>query len=298
MTKRILAATDLSEASDEGLRQAQARAKATGAVLAVCHVIPHLLGVNPLFPQKHAEDALWLANLEGELRDAVATQLATCIPAARAEVFIERGSEYAGVVRRAEAWGADLVVVGSHGRTALPRLNLGSVAEQVVRHAHCPVLVARKTSNRGVVLVATDLSDPSMPAIAAGAEAARLRDARLVVVHAVEFGSVEITIEEIVRDLTRREPGTSVDAQIRGRLEAEVRRALDHCKAVGDVRIVDGVPAAAVISTADDLGAELVVVGTRGRTGLVRIALGSTAERIVRTAACSVLAVRLGGSSA
>ena len=298
MTKRILAATDLSEDSDEALRQAHTRAKATGAELAVCHVLPYLLGVNTLFPQKHAESALWLTNLEAEIRAAVATQVAACIAGAKAEVFIERGSEYAGVVRRAEAWSADLLVVGSRGRTAMPRLNLGSVAEQVVRHAHCPVLVARKTSNRGVVLVATDLSDPSMPAIAAGAEEARLRDARLVVVHAVAFGSVEITIEEIVRDLTRREPGTSVDDQIRGRFEAEVRRALDNCKAVGDVRIVDGVPAAAVIRTADDLGAELVVVGTRGRTGLIRIALGSTAERIVRAAACSVLAVRLGDSSA
>lgn len=128
------------------------------------------------------------------------------------------------------------------------------------------------------MLVATDLSDPSMPAIAAGAEEARLRDTRLVVVHALPFGSFELTLEEIVRDLTRRDRDASLDAEIRARFEAEVQRALVQCKAVGDVRIVDGAPAAA-------------------RTGLVRIALGSTAERIVRTAACSVLAVRLGGAS-
>lgn len=298
MTKRILVATDLSEASDEALRQAHARAKATGAELAVCHVLPYLLGVNTLFPQQHAGNALWLANVEGELREAVANQLAACIPTAKAEVFVERGSEYAGVVRRAEAWSADLVVVASLGRTGMPRLLLGSVAEQVVRHAHCPVLVARKTSKRGVVVVATDLSDPSMPAIAAGADEARLRDARLVVVHALPFGSVELTLEEIVSDLTRRDLGANVDAQIRRRFEADVQAALDQCKAVGEVCVVDGVPAAAVVRTADELNAELVVVGARGRTGLVRIALGSTAERIVRTAGCSVLAVRLGGSSA
>ncbi len=63
MTKRILVASDLSKASDEALRQAHARAVSTGAELAVCHVLPYLLGVNTLFPQQNAESALRLANL-------------------------------------------------------------------------------------------------------------------------------------------------------------------------------------------------------------------------------------------
>lgn len=293
MTKRIIAASDLSEASDEALRQAYARATSTGAELAVCHVLPELLGVSPLFPQQNAQNALQLANLEGEVRTALGEQLATCLPGAKAEIFIERGSGYAGIVRCAEAWAADLVVVGSHGRTGLPRLLLGSVAEQVVRHAHCPVLVARATTHRGVVLAATDLSDPSMPAISAAAEEARRRKARLVVVHAVAFGSIEVTLEEIVRDITRRGPGGNIDAQIRNNVEADLQRALAKCGAEGETRVVDGVPAAAIVRAADELGAELIVVGTRGRTGLARVALGSTADRIVRAAACSVLAVRL-----
>lgn len=293
MTKRIIAASDLSEASDEALRQAYARATSAGAELAVCHVLPELLGVSPLFPQQNAQNALQLANLEGEVRTALGEQLATCLPGAKAEIFIERGSGYAGIVRRAEAWAADVVVVGSHGRTGLPRLLLGSVAEQVVRHAHCPVLVARATTTRGVVLAATDLSDPSMPAISAAAEEARRRKARLVVVHAVAFGSIEVTLEEIVRDITRRGPGGNIDAQIRSNVEADLQRALAKCGAEGETRVVDGVPAAAIVRAADELGAELIVVGTRGRTGLARVALGSTADRIVRAAACSVLAVRL-----
>lgn len=295
LTKRILAASDLSKGSDEALRQAHARAIATGAELAVCHALPNLLGVNTLFPQRNAESALHVANLEGEIREALAEQLAACLPGAKAEIFVERASAYAGIVQRAEAWSADLVVVGSHGRTGLPRMLLGSVAEQVVRHAHCPVLVARAASQRGIVVAATDLSDPSMPAIVAAADEARQRKARLVVVHAVAFGSFETTLEEIVRDLTRRGGTTDIDEQIRSAVDGDLQRALVQCGAQGETRVVDGVPAAAIVRTADELGAELVVVGTRGRTGLVRIALGSTADRVVRNAACSVLAVRLGG---
>ncbi len=296
MTKRILAATDLSEASDEAVRQAHAGAIATGASLAVIHVLPHLLGVNTLFPQQLAGEALGLANLEGEVREAVTAQVASCAPGAKVEIFLEEGSEYAQIVRRAEAWTADLVVVGSHGRTGLPRLLLGSVAEQVVRHAHCPVLVARPSPSGGVVVAATDLSDPSMPAIVAAADEARQRKARLVVVHAVAFGSVEVTIEEIVKDLTRRGAGWNLDERIRRTIEAELREALAKCNVEGEIRVLDGVPAAAVVRVADELAAALVVVGTRGRTGLVRVALGSTAERIARASACSVLAVRLGAA--
>jgi nucleotide-binding universal stress UspA family protein len=293
--RRILAASDLSKGSDEALLQAHARAVATGAELAVCHALPHLQGVNTLFPQRNAESALHVANLEGEIREALAEQLAACLPGAKVEVFVDRASAYAGIVQRAETWSADLVVVGSHGRTGLPRMLLGSVAEQVVRHAHCAVLVARAAPQTGIVVAATDLSDPSMPAIVAAADEARQRKARLVVVHAIAFGNLETTLEEIVRDLARRGGATDIDEQIRSAVDAELQRALVQCGAQGETRVVDGVPAAAIVRTADELGAELVVVGTRGRTGLVRIALGSTADRIVRNAACSVLAVRLGG---
>lgn len=296
MTKRILVATDLSESSSEALRQGDALAAASGAELSVCHVLPYLLGVSTLFPQRNAENALRIGNIEGEVRRAVEAQVAACMPRRTAEVFIARGSEYAGVLHRAEEWTADLIVVGSQGRTGLPRVLLGSVAERILRHANCAVLVARPTLTRGVVLVATDLSDPSMPAVAAGAVEARRRKAKLVVLHVVEFGSIEVTLEEIIMDLTGRDEGWNIDKQVRTSLEGKITRALTQCHADGEPKVVDGVPAAAVVKAADSLGAELVVIGTRGRTGLVRIALGSTAERIARTSACSVLAVRLGGT--
>ena len=70
------------------------------------------------------------------------------------EVFVERGTEYAEIVRRAEGWRATLVVVGSHGRAgAAQDGRLGGVATKVVRYAHCPVLVARPSAHRGLVVL-------------------------------------------------------------------------------------------------------------------------------------------------
>jgi nucleotide-binding universal stress UspA family protein len=292
VTKCILAATDLSEASNEALRQAHACAVAFGAKLSVCHVLPNLLGINTLFPQRNQSTSLQVTEIEAKVRGLVEQQVATCMPKSNPEIFVDQGSDYAGIIRRAEALSADLIVVGSYGRTGLAALQLGSVSTHVVRHAHCAVLVARPTSNRGVVLAATDLSDPSMPAVAAAAEQARSRNAKLVVMHAIDFASVAVNLEEMVLG-AMLDSARNVDQVLREGLAEKLREAIQHCVATGDVHVTQGSPAAAIVRSADQLGAELLVVGTRGRTGLVRLALGSVAERVIRTASCSVLAVRL-----
>jgi nucleotide-binding universal stress UspA family protein len=294
MSKRILAATDLSEGSNEALRQAHACALSEGGKLAVCYVLPALFGLNALFPPRDATTLAQAAELEARVRHLIGQRIAACMPEASVEIFVDQGSAYAEIVRRAETWSADLVVVGSHGMSGMPRGHLGSVAEHVVRNAHCPVLVARANPARsGVVVVATDLSGPSMPAVAAGVEEARRRGARLVVVHAIDFASLAVTIEEIVLDVTGASANWNIDEEIRKGVETKIHDALEKCSGKGEARVVSGTAAAAIVRCADAVGAELVVVGTRGRTGLTRLALGSVAERVIRSAACSVLAVRL-----
>lgn len=294
MTKRILAATDLSEGSNEALRQAHAYALSGGGKLAVCYVLPALFGLSALFPPRDAASLAQAAELEARIRHLVGRRLATFMPAASVEIFIDQGSAYAEIVRRAETWSADLVVVGSYGMSGMPREHLGSVAELVVRNAHCPVLVARASQARsGVVVAATDLSDPSMPAVAAGVAEGRRRDARLVAVHAIDFASLAVNIEELVLNATLDSADWNIDEEIRKGVETKIHDALEKCSGKGEARVVSGTAAAAIIRCADAVGAELVVVGTRGRTGLMRLALGSVAERVIRSAACSVLAVRL-----
>ncbi len=292
---RILAATDLSEASDEALRHACAAAKASGAKLAICHVMPYTLGLHPLFPQQNQASVLQMAEFEAKVQDLVGERLATIEGAPEdAEIFVEQGTEYAGIIHRAEAWKADRIVVGSHGRTGLKRTLLGSVAEQVVRYAHCPVYVARPHTKHGVVMVATDLSNPSLPAVAAGADEAKQRGAKLLLVHAIDFSAATLTAAAanplgVIPVL----PPPEVQKQLGDATETMLREALQRFGATGEVKVLTGPPPAAIVKYADEVGAELVVVATRGRTGLSRIALGSVAARVIRMAASSVLAVRL-----
>jgi len=277
---RVLAATDLSPTADEALRQADACARAHGGALAVMHVLPNVQPVHMLFPQHHVGSELDMADLEGRAGHVLDERVCAVTGRERGafESFVEIGVDYAAVVARAEAFAASVVVVASQGRTGLARLLLGSVAESVVRYAHCPVLVARPSAKRGVVLCATDLSDPAVPAVRAAAEEARLRQASLFVLHVVD-------------EAEARSASTGEAAR-----EAS-RAALDDCiSRLGvDAKtvVLEGAPGRVVAAYADELQPELVVVGTRGRTGLARVVLGSVAESVVRHAPCSVLAVRL-----
>jgi nucleotide-binding universal stress UspA family protein len=175
---------------------------------------------------------------------------------------------------------------------------LGSVAERVVRHAHCSVLVARNAASSGVVLAATDLSDPSLPAVEAAVEEGRRRGARLVVVTVVDWqGPAWMTAAGTPFGIGAAMPPAELQEELRSSLETLLRRALDRFGGSGETRVLYGSPASAIVHAAESLGAELVVVGTRGRTGLARLALGSVAERVVAGAPCSALVVRLSEGS-
>src|SRR6478609_810159 len=184
---RILVGSDLGPASDEALRQAIALARGERAELGVCHVLPEP-ELRHLFPEEHRRDVEALATLEPRTSAALRAQVARsdADQAMSFSVFVEQGSAYAELVDRAEGWQADLIVVGNHGRAELKHLFLGSVAEKVARHAPCAALIARKSPPEGVVLVATDLSDPAQLAIAAGAREATRRNLPLVVMHATD----------------------------------------------------------------------------------------------------------------
>jgi nucleotide-binding universal stress UspA family protein len=281
---RVLVATDLSAAADEAVRQAAAMAGTAGTLAAV-HVLPVLQAVSMLFPQTHEREALDEAQVTARVADAVSERVAR-IAGRDAETFVEQGIDYAEIARRAEAWKADVVVVGSHVHSGLPRV-LGGVAERVVRHVHCRALVARATTGRGGVLAANDLSEASLPATVAAAEEARRRGVALTVAHAVDFPQIETFFLLGLATPPPMDPESLRDAA-RYRLTTTMREAGVSAKE----EILDGPAADALVREAERLGAELVVVGSHGSTGFERLLLGSVAEEIVRAAACSVLVIR------
>lgn len=192
---------------------------------------------------------------------------------------IRCGNAAEEILRAAEEDPPDLIVVGSYGLGAFARLLLGSVAERIVRHAHCPVLVARplrrdlKTviagidGSRGAAAAAEWLRQFPLPSGC---------DVRLVTA-AVFYCS----------------PGENSPERraARQRLEtcaAEFTRA--GKRATPELR--EDTAAGALLAAAEEYAADLIVVGAQGLNAVQRFLLGSVSEKVMRLAPCSVLVVR------
>jgi nucleotide-binding universal stress UspA family protein len=280
----VLAATDLGESADEALRQADALARAANVPLHVCHVLPDVLSLDPLFPQLKLRDALAAPEVEREAGEAVEARVEAVTGRTAGEFVPEMatGSAPAGIVAAADRIGAGLVVVGAHGSG---KKHFGGVAERVVRHAHCHVLVARPSAG-AAVLAASDASQPAQAALSAAAAEAARRAAPLVVVHCMDLlipGVVGYEVPPL---------GPEVIIALRGQWQHRLEAALTQINAKGEVRVEEGPAGPLIAKLAAELPAALVVVGTHGHTGLRRMVLGSVAEAVVRTAPASVLVVR------
>jgi nucleotide-binding universal stress UspA family protein len=144
---KILAATDFSDDSDHALEYAEELARRFSAEIVVMHVDQPLspVMVSELSPgldvgamNRIAEEQRLLAlkeldRITAQLRDA----------GLKSRSLLKVGAPFLEIINAAYADGADLIVLGTHGRTGLAHVLMGSVAERVVRKAHCPVLTIR-----------------------------------------------------------------------------------------------------------------------------------------------------------
>ncbi|MFN7429404.1 MAG: universal stress protein [bacterium] len=134
---KVLVAIDGSECSARALAAGAEQARLSGAALAIVYAVDPLPALSPEFiPTAGIFEELRLAGEELLKKTA-----AGLCPAPH--TFLRQGRPDYEVVACAKQWGADLLVLGTHGRTGLGRVLLGSVAEHVVRHAPCSVLVVR-----------------------------------------------------------------------------------------------------------------------------------------------------------
>lgn len=204
------------------------------------------------------------------------------------------------ILNIAEEAGADLIAMGTHGRTGWDRLRLGSVAEAVLRKARCAVLTVHTAMavssrlNRQRVklrrfLVAMDLSVSSDAALGTAAMLADRLHARISLVHVFDPWAY------VGRDDAR------VRAFMTDKLTQRARTVMSASQAdllVFDRIVAPGDPVEVLLDQAKRLKADVIVMGTNGRRGLQRLVLGSVAESVVRKAACPVLVVKAGTSSA
>jgi nucleotide-binding universal stress UspA family protein len=147
--KRILVATDFSDCSRAAIDHALAFAEQLGAAVHVVHVFEHPVyfevGVAHSLQLRHNVDE-WIRELKKDATkqlDALAAEVRGRNPGT--QVSLREGLPVDEILKAAKEVSADLIVLGTHGRTGLPHVVLGSVAERVVRGAPCPVLTVRPT---------------------------------------------------------------------------------------------------------------------------------------------------------
>lgn len=201
------------------------------------------------------------------------------------------GSTAPGILATAEQRRADLLVVGTRALTGWKRVVGGGTATRVVREASLPVLTvhagdARRSHVAQTVLVPTDFSsDARCAAETALRVLASAESGRLVLLHAHRRPAASAA---------RQAAAEAVAAAAAAARESVVTlarsRALDDV--VVEAEVAEGAPAQVIVEHAARLGADLVAMGTRGRSGLERWWLGSTAERVIASAPCPVLTVR------
>ena len=298
--KRILVATDFSAPSDAALVSAAAAAKHYGARLGVSHIAPGAGAIHPAFPSLARQEMVEVSELERRATTAVLLHTKEIVGLGEADIDVlvattTGRNEAATIAEQATDYKADLVVVGSHGRTGLARAWLGSVAERVVRLAPCDVLVARpaKDTKPGPVLAAIDLGETSARVLRVAAREATARGAELIALFALDAPNDVLPYGMLGPfGIYVAPPDPQGQDDLREAAEKTLRAALEAADVRAKVTILDGRAPHEITQLAEVKGASLIVCATHARTGLARMALGSVAESVVRHALCSVLVIR------
>ncbi|MGO4257410.1 universal stress protein [Marmoricola sp. RAF53] len=207
-------------------------------------------------------------------------------------VIVERGWPLAVLAR--EGLEAAMVVVGSRGYGRLEGYWLGSVSQHLAAQAECPVAVVRAADDRRSehILVGVDGSDASRRALAYAAERAERTGEAVLAVHAYQYpglscgGALGGAIGALPTDLDTE----VADAAQRLAAELVAGVVVDHPDVVLRSTAVAGHPGRVLARLSED--ASLVVVGSRGRTPVQEILLGSVSQETLRRACCPVLVVR------
>lgn len=280
--RRILVATDFSPRADLALRRAAMLACATGARLDMVHVI------DPDRPKAliTAETGLSRDLLEEQreiLRDRYDIEIAA---------HLYEGEAFQGIARALDDLQPDLLVVGAYRRRLLQDTFIGTTAERAIRRSRKPVLMVNADVREPYVhiLAAVDLSANAAHALRVTSALELNRDALLSVTYAFEapgIGSISqgsMSKEEIRRYLAeeRALAATELDAFL---------ESVGTGKAQRIVRNIDRTPVATIQSVAEELSADLLVIGAGTGSGPARMMLGSTALEILATSRRDVLVV-------
>ena len=291
---QILCPTDFSVFSARAFRHALVLARQFGARVKVLHVLPLLpnVGGSPLVPVPMFPLPEHRQHVENELKRFVEGAHGSGVSVT---TEIRDGLPWREILAVAEESQADLVALGTHGRSGFERFLLGSVTEKLLGHLPCPTLTVCHEEGRtwdapGLVkriLCATDFSSPANEALTLALSFADAAGSELTLLHVIdalpEPGEPAYAVPEI--------------AGLRQALEEQARPkllALPATLSSGhevEKRLATGRAAERILELATEQRADLIVLGTVGHRPLSRMLFGSTSDRVVREATCPVITV-------
>jgi nucleotide-binding universal stress UspA family protein len=294
---KILIAFDGSECAEsaiDDLKRAGLRRRAEAVVLTIAEELfpspTSIGGVATTFGKDLLEkekDSLALAR-------RAQSRIQQLFPGWKILVDAGIGSPGSEIIARADEWRPDLIVVGSHGRTALGRMFFGSVSQKVINEAQCSVRVARGR-----------IVEPDVPArIIVGVDGSEEADAAVDEIASRDWpdGSEVRIVNSAWTIPAASDPGTAVSleewvARETERVNKVVEGAAEKLGSAGlkvSIVVKEQEPKALLCSEAEDLMADCIFVGARGMGRLERFLIGSVSLGVAARAHCSVEVVRSG----
>jgi uncharacterized protein len=266
--ERLLVATDRSLFSEGAITAAIAFSKNCSSKLFVMTVVeknPEYETAGADLLQKETQEAArYLASIKVRALETIPS----------CETILRRGDSASRlIVDEAVQKEIDMIAVGRQGRSGLERVLLGRVAAKIIGHAPCKVLVVSQAAGIGFknILVATDGSEHARTAGTEAIEIAKRCGSRLIVVSVVP----------------------SEDQKEKARADAgDIARAAQQADIHTETMSLVGKPHEVIVETAKDKGVDLIVMGAYGNTGLKRLLMGSTTEKVVELAGCAVLVAK------
>ena len=293
VNKCVLVATDFSEYSKVALDICLGVSKCMKTKLYVLHTIEK-------FPHdyKHLLSSAAHTNMKQKLEEEAMEKIKAMLPeellgSEDIVPIVRFGKPFLEIIKVAKDKDVDLMAIGTHGRAGVDRVILGSVAERVVRKAGCPVMVIRGKKYVGFkrIIVPIDFSDCSRKALEYAAATARAHKSKLTILHVYE----ESFVEPYVNAANSEEEANEIIKEIERVNETkydEFLKTVDLSGVEYEKLLKKGIPETDIVEIAMEQQANLIVMGTHGRSGIKHILIGSTAEEVVRTVHCDIIIVK------
>jgi nucleotide-binding universal stress UspA family protein len=301
--RRILCPIDFSDTSRRALDYALAFARWHRAGVTVLHMHPIAAPAYPApYVGPEALQPIVLTELE---RAQLVAALDEYVAADRAasgvaiDTILDESIDVPGaILSYAASTRADMLALGTHGRSGFQRLMLGSVAARVLRRARCPVLIVPPRAPDAVprepvsiqqILCPIDFSQGSSAALEYATTLAQETRARLVLLYAVEL-PIDVLEPPNPALINYR---AVCFAEARAQMTKAVGAAAARGVSTADL-VVEGRAHRQILQAAAERHADLIVMGVQGRGALDMLFFGSTTNHVVRAATCPVLTLRAG----